>query len=139
MIALGSKIDIDISQKTNRLAFYGKIIDSNIKNVEQKLKLYKMKTKEGSILRIKDGVAVVRGLFKKDNSSVESFIGKKVQIKQDKSIKGEILSTFGQSGKIKIKFEQDLENLKLKDNDNNEIGFKDFGIELEYKKYIKFV
>ena len=139
MIALGSKIDIDISQKTNRLAFYGKIIDSNIKNVEQKLKLYKMKTKEGSILRIKDGVAVVRGLFKKDNSSVESFIGKKVQIKQDKSIKGEILSTFGQSGKIKIKFEQDLESLKLKDNDNNEIGFKDFGIELEYKKYIKFV
>lgn len=139
MIALGSKIDIDISQKANRLAFYGKIIDSNIKNVEQKLKLYKMKTKEGSILRIKDGVAVVRGLFKKDNTSVETFIGKKVQIKQDKTIKGEILSTFGQSGKVKIKFDQDLENLKLKNNDNNEIEFKDFGVELEYKKYIKLV
>ena len=137
MIVVGSKNDIDISQKTNRIAFFGTIVDANYQNVKNSLKIYKMKTKEGTILRINDGVAVVKGLFKKDNSSIDTFIGKKVSIKQDRSITGEILSTFGQSGKVKVKFETDLLALKLKDNDNNEIDYKQFIVELEYKKYTK--
>ena len=137
MIVVGSKNDIDISQKTNRIAFFGTIVDANYQNVKNSLKIYKMKTKEGTILRINDGIAVVKGLFKKDNSTIDTFIGKKVSIKQDRSITGEILSTFGQSGKVKVKFETDLTTLKLKDNDNNDIDYKQFIVELEYKKYTK--
>ena len=137
MIVVGSKNDIDISQKTNRIAFFGTIIDANYQNVKNSLKIYKMKTKEGTILRINDGIAVVKGLFKKDNSTIDTFIGKKVSIKQDRSITGEILSTFGQSGKVKVKFETDLTSLKLKDNDKNDIDYKQFIVELEYKKYTK--
>ena len=137
MIVVGSKNDIDISQKTNRIAFFGTIVDANYQNVKNSLKIYKMKTKEGTILRINDGIAVVKGLFKKDNSTIDTFIGKKVSIKQDRSITGEILSTFGQSGKVKVKFETELTSLKLKDNDKNDIDYKQFIVELEYKKYTK--
>ena len=142
MIFLGSKIDIDISQKTNRLAFYGKLFDNNIKNIEEKLKIFKMKVKEGKILRLVDDdkIAIVKGLFKKDNVNISNdFIGKEVNIKEDekKEIVGKILSTFGQSGKIKIEFNEILSNIKLKDLDGNDITYKNFNVELSYKKYIK--
>ena len=142
MIFLGSKIDIDISQKTNRLAFYGKLFDNNIKNIEEKLKIFKIKVKEGKILRLvdEDKIAIVKGLFKKDNVNISNdFIGKEVHIKEDekKEIVGKILSTFGQSGKIKIEFNEVLSNIKLKDLDGNDITYKNFNIELSYKKYIK--
>ena len=142
MIFLGSKIDIDITQKTNRLAFYGKMFDNNIKNIVDKLKIFKMKVKEGKILRLVDDdkIAIVKGLFKKDNINISNdFIGKEVYIKEDekKEIVGKILSTFGQSGKIKIEFNEILSNIKLKDLDGNDITYKNFNIELSYKKYIK--
>ena len=142
MIFLGSKIDIDITQKANRLAFYGKMFDNNIKNIEDKLKIFKMKVKEGKILRLVDDdkIAIVKGLFKKDNINISNdFIGKEVNIKEDekKEIVGKILSTFGQSGKIKIEFNEILSNIKLKDLDGNDITYKNFNIELSYKKYIK--
>ena len=142
MVFLGSKIDIDISQKTNRLAFYGKLFDNNIKNIEEKLKIFKIKVKEGKILRLVDDdkIAIVKGLFKKDNINISNdFIGKEVYIKEDekKEIVGKILSTFGQSGKIKIEFNEILSNVKLKDLDGNDITYKNFNIELSYKKYIK--
>ena len=128
MLFIGSKIDIDISQKTNRLAFYGKILDSNINQVETKLKLFKMKNKEGSILRIKDDEVIVRGLFKKDNSSINNYIGKKVYIKQDKTIQGDIMSTFGQSGKLKIKFNKDLNQVEMKTEEGETLkGYKQMG------------
>ena len=142
MIFLGSKIDIDITQKTNRLAFYGKMFDNNIKNIVDKLKIFKMKVKEGKILRLVDDdkIAIVKSLFKKDNINISNdFIGKEVNIKEDekKEIVGKILSTFGQSGKIKIEFNEILSNIKLKDLDGNDITYKNFNIELSYKKYIK--
>ena len=142
MIFLGSKIDIDITQKTNRLAFYGKMFDNNINNIIDKLKIFKMKVKEGKILRLVDDdkIAIVKGLFKKDNINISNdFIGKEVNIKEDekKEIVGKILSTFGQSGKIKIEFNEILSNIKLKDLDGNDITYKNFNIELSYKKYIK--
>ena len=138
MLFIGSKIDIDISQKTNRLAFYGKILDSNINQVETKLKLFRMKCKEGSILRIKDDEVIVRGLFKKDNSSINNYIGKKVYIKQDKTIQGDIMSTFGQSGKLKIKFNKDLTQVEMKTEEGETVkGYKNLIVVLEYKKYVK--
>jgi selenocysteine-specific elongation factor len=138
MLFIGSKIDIDISQKTNRLAFYGKILDPNVNQVESKLKLFRMKSKEGSILRIKDDEVIVRGLFKKDNTSINNYIGKKVYIKQDKTIQGDIMSTFGQSGKLKIKFNKDLTQVEMKTEEGETIkGYKNLIVVLEYKKYLK--
>ena len=142
MIFLGSKIDIDITQKTNRLAFYGKMFDNNIKNIEDKLKIFKNKFKEGKILRLvdDDNIAIVKGLFKKDNVNISNnFIGKEVHIKEDekKEIIGKILSTFGQSGKIKIEFNKKLSEVNLKDSQGNNLQYKNFNVELQYKKYIK--
>ena len=118
------------------------MFDNNIKNIVDKLKIFKMKVKEGKILRLVDDdkIAIVKGLFKKDNVNISNdFIGKEVNIKEDekKEIVGKILSTFGQSGKIKIEFNEILSNIKLKDLDGNDITYKNFNIELSYKKYIK--
>jgi selenocysteine-specific elongation factor len=140
MIALGSKIDFDVSYKSNRIAFYGKLIDFNKANFEGpgKLKIFKIKNKSGSILRLVDDKSViVQKLFKKD-SNIDDFIGKKVKILESEGkIEGTILSKFGQSGKVKVEFNTPIKDLKLLNNEGNEIDFNGFSVILEYKKYIK--
>jgi hypothetical protein len=139
MIALGSKIDFDVSHKSNRIAFYGKIIDSLPIADANKLKVFKMKAKTGGILRlVDDQTAIVKSLFKKD-SNVDDFLGKKVKIAESEGkIEGTILSKFGQSGKVKIEFNTPIRNLKLKNSEGIEVDYNSFSIVLEYKKYVKF-
>jgi selenocysteine-specific elongation factor len=136
MIALGSKIDFDVSHKSNRIAFYGKLIDTQC---EDKLKIFKMKNKVGSILRmVDDKTAIVKNLFKKD-SNIDDFIGKHVSISESEGkIEGIILTKFGQSGKVKVEFNTNIKDLKLKNTVGEEIDFNFFSICLEYKKYVKF-
>lgn len=137
-VALGSKIDFDISHKSNRIAFYGKIIDKYEENQLNKIKIYKNKAKQGKIIRMaSDNVAVVINLFKKD-SNVEDFIGKPVYVlESDKKIVGTIQSKFGQTGKVKIEFSENLKNIKLNDASGKEIDFNQFTVVMEYKKYVK--
>jgi selenocysteine-specific elongation factor len=137
MIALGSKIDFDVSHKSNRIAFYGKMIDKH--HEDKKLKIFKMKSKAGKILRMVDEkIAVVVSLFKKD-SNVDDFIGKTVTIAEsEKKIIGKIVSKFGQAGKVKVEFNENIKDMKLKYNDGVEIDFNAFTIILDYKKYIKY-
>lgn len=137
MIALGSKIDFDVSHKSNRIAFYGKIVD-NLSDAN-KIKVFKIKNKTGGILRlVDDQTAIVKSLFKKD-SNVDDFIGKKVSITESNGkIEGIILSKFGQSGKVKVEFTTPIRNLKLKNSEGNEVDYNSFSIVLEYKKYVKF-
>lgn len=137
MIALGSKIDFDVSHKSNRIAFYGKMIDKFTE--DKKLKIYKMKSKSGQILRLVDeNVAIVKSLFKKD-SNIDDFIGKTVCIAESENkIFGKIVSKFGQAGKVKVEFNENIKDLKLKNNDCGEIDYNSFTITLEYKKYIKY-
>ena len=151
MIFLGSKIDIDISEKKDRLAFYGKIIDNfnnnnNNNNIYNKLKIFKNKFKEGKILRIdnnNENIVIAKGLFKKENNFlIKDYLGKEVYIKEDKDKKyiGKILSSFGQTGKLKIEFNTKLndDNIKLKNENGEEIlDYKNYTIIMEYKKYIK--
>jgi hypothetical protein len=138
MIALGSKIDFDISYKSNRIAFYGKLFESVNTNLEGKLKIFKMKSKAGSILRlVDDKSAIIQRLFKKD-SNADDFIGKKVKVLESEGkVEGTILSKFGQSGKVKVEFNNSIKDLKFFDNDGKEIDYVAFTIVLEYKKYIK--
>ena len=137
MIVLGSKIDFDVSYKSNRIAFYGKMID-NISMIMSKLKIYKIKVKQGKILRLQGSNknAIVIGLFKKD-SNIEDFIGKTILIKNS-NITGVIQSKFGQSGKVKVEFSSDVNETKIIMDDKVEVGYQDFIILLEFKKFIKY-
>jgi ABC-type proline/glycine betaine transport system ATPase subunit len=101
-------------------------------------KIFKVKNKSGSILRLVDDKSViVQKLFKKD-SNIDDFIGKKVKIlESDGKIEGIILSKFGQSGKVKVEFNTTIKNLKLLNTKGNEIDYNQFSVQLEYKKYIK--
>ena len=146
MIFLGTNIDIDISEnKKDRLAFFGKIIFSNsdIKEVINNLKIVKDKMKEGRIIRVtpeNKKIGVVRGFIKKENmSNIDKLIGKEIYGKiqkdeinindkdEDKKIVGKILSSFGQVGKLKVEFNQEID---IK-------NFKNIILEMPIKKYIK--
>jgi selenocysteine-specific elongation factor len=137
-IALGSKIDFDVSHKSNRIAFYGKFIDKYEEGNLNKIKCFKNKTKTGKIIRMaSENIAVVVNLFKKD-SNIDDFIGKEVAILESNGkIKGNILSKFGNTGKIKIEFNEDIKNLKLKNEQDEEIDFNKFTIIIEFKKFVK--
>ena len=146
MIFLGTNIDIDISEnKKDRLAFFGKIIFSNsdIKEVINNLKIVKDKMKEGRIIRVtpeNKKIGIVRGFIKKENmSNIDKLIGKEIYGKiqkdeinindkdEDKKIVGKILSSFGQVGKLKVEFNQEID---IK-------NFKNIILEMPIKKYIK--
>ena len=148
MIFLGTNIDIDISEnKKDRLAFYGKIIYSNndINEVIKDLKIIKNKMKEGRIIRVipeDKKICIVRGFIKKENmGNINNLIGKEIfgkieneekeenKIEDDKNNKiiGKILSSFGQVGKLKVEFNQEID-IKT---------FKNIKLEMPIKKYIK--
>ena len=148
MIFLGTNIDIDISEnKKDRLAFYGKIIfgNSDINEVIKNLKIAKNKMKEGRIIRVipeDKKICIVRGFIKKENiGNINNLIGKEIygriekegkdEIKEekedDKKLVGKILSSFGQVGKLKVEFNQEIDD-KI---------FKNIILEMPIKKYVK--
>ena len=148
MIFLGTNIDIDISEnKKDRLAFYGKIIFSNSDNNEviKNLKIARNKMKEGRIIRVipeDKKICIVRGFIKKENTgNINNLIGKEIygriekegkdEIKEekedDKKLVGKILSSFGQVGKLKVEFNQEID-VKI---------FKNIILEMPIKKYVK--
>ena len=149
MIFLGTNIDIDISEnKKDRLAFFGKIIFSNndINEVIKNLKIAKNKRKEGKIIRVlpeDKKICIVRGFIKKENmGNINSLIGKEIsgrienegkdeikneEKKENKKLVGKILSSFGQVGKLKVEFNQEID-VKI---------FKNIILEMPIKKYVK--
>jgi len=134
-IIIGSKIDIDISDKVNRFAFYGKMIE-DIK-IAPDIKIYKNKQKEGKILRLEDdNKAIVIDLFKKD-SNYHDFIGRSVYIKYS-NVTGVIQKSFGTTGKLKVDFNENLRTLVIKHGEK-EFTYAEFVVVLEYKKYVKLI
>ena len=146
MIFLGTNIDIDISEnKKDRLAFYGKIVfcNNDINEVIKNLKIVKNKMKEGRIIRVTPEdkkICIVRGFIKKENmGNINNLIGKEIfgkiesedknEIKdeENKKLVGKILSSFGQVGKLKVEFNQEID-VKI---------FKNIILEMPIKKYIK--
>ena len=149
MIFLGTNIDIDISEnKKDRLAFFGKIIFSNndINEVIKNLKIAKNKIKEGKIIRVlpeDKKICIVRGFIKKENmGNINSLIGKEIsgrieseekdenkdeEKEKNKKLDGKILSSFGQVGKLKVEFNQEID-VKI---------FKNIILEMPIKKYVK--
>ena len=149
MIFLGTNIDIDISEnKKDRLAFFGKIIFCNneINEVIKNLKIVKNKIKEGKIIRVlpeDKKICIVRGFIKKENmGNINSLIGKEIsgrienegkdeiqneETEENKKLVGKILSSFGQVGKLKVEFNQEID-VKI---------FKNIILEMPIKKYVK--
>ena len=151
MIFLGTNIDIDISEnKKDRLAFYGKIIfcNNDLNEIIKDLKIVKNKMKEGRIIRVtpeNKKICIVRGFIKKENmGNINNIIGKEIygrieneeknEIKEENKIEennnkiiGKILSSFGQVGKLKVEFNQEID-VKI---------FKNIILEMPIKKYVK--
>lgn len=151
MIFVGTNIDIDISEnKKDRLAFYGKIIfcNNDINEIIKDLKIAKNKMKEGRIIRVtpeNKKICIVRGFIKKENmGNINNILGKEIygrienedknEIKEEnkneednQKIIGKILSSFGQVGKLKVEFNQEID---VK-------SFKNIILDMPIKKYVK--
>ncbi|XP_006120284.2 selenocysteine-specific elongation factor isoform X1 [Pelodiscus sinensis] len=105
-LVIGSKLDTDIHANTCRLAFHGVLLqgmeDKNyIETFLPKLKVYKLKHKQGQVERVLDDYNVIgRSLFKKE-TNIQIFVGLKVKLSTGED--GIIEGGFGQSGKFKIR------------------------------------
>ncbi|XP_030061942.1 LOW QUALITY PROTEIN: selenocysteine-specific elongation factor [Microcaecilia unicolor] len=110
-LVIGSKLDTDIHANTCRLAFHGLLMEGlEDKNYTEtflpKLKMYKLKHKEGQVERISDDYSVIgRSLFKKE-TNIHIFVGLKVKLSTGED--GIIEGSFGQSGKFKIRIPNGL-------------------------------
>uniref|UniRef100_A0A8C8RVC1 Selenocysteine-specific elongation factor n=1 Tax=Pelusios castaneus TaxID=367368 RepID=A0A8C8RVC1_9SAUR len=110
-LVIGSKLDTDIHANTCRLAFHGVLLQGmEDKNYAEtflpKLKVYKLKHKEGQVERVMDDYSVIgRSLFKKE-TNIQIFVGLKVKLSTGED--GVIEGGFGQSGKFKIRIPDGL-------------------------------
>ncbi|XP_063797242.1 selenocysteine-specific elongation factor [Pseudophryne corroboree] len=110
-LIIGSKLDTDIHSNTCRLAFHGTLLEGmEDKNYTEtflpKLKVFKMKLKEGQVERANDDYSVIgRSLFKKE-TNIQLFVGLKVKLSTGDE--GVIEGSFGQSGKFKIRIPNGL-------------------------------
>ncbi|CAL4196420.1 unnamed protein product [Meganyctiphanes norvegica] len=110
-ILIGSKLDMDVHTSMCRLAFKGKLLTTfNEKNYNEtqlpKLKVFKNKSKEGIVERMSnDSEVIVRNLLKKD-TNIQLFVGLKVKLSSGEE--GMIDGSFGQSGKIKVRISNGL-------------------------------
>lgn len=116
-LVIGSKLDLDIHTTTCRLSFFGNVLESIVdKNylttVLPKLKVFKLKSKAGTIDRVINEYEVIcKNIFKKE-TNVELFSGLKVNLSSGEE--GVIEQSFGQSGKVRIRVPQGLNETSLK-------------------------
>ncbi|XP_056380816.1 selenocysteine-specific elongation factor isoform X2 [Hyla sarda] len=110
-LVIGSKLDTDIHSNTCRLAFHGVLMEgAEDKHYSEtflpKLKVFKMKYKEGQVERVNDDYSVIgRSLFKKE-TNIQLFVGLKVKLSTGEE--GTIEGSFGQSGKFKVRIPNGL-------------------------------
>jgi len=109
-LVIASRLDTDIKSNTCRLAFFGRLlspVDSSSREaLHQQLKIFKMKSKQGLIERVDNDKYTVIGkeLFKKE-TDMSLFVGLKVT--KESGEVGVIESSFGKSGKFKVRFDKD--------------------------------
>lgn len=105
-LVIGSRLDADIHTNVCRLAFWGHVIhvmeDKNYSStVLPKLKVYKNKFKEGVVERaVNECELIGKSMFKKE-TNLQLFVGLKVTLSTGEA--GNIDSSFGQSGKFKLR------------------------------------
>ncbi|XP_028261454.1 selenocysteine-specific elongation factor [Parambassis ranga] len=110
-LVIGSKLDTDIHANACRLAFQGRLLQgfedkSYTETALPRLRIYKIKQKEGQVERVTDDYTVIgRNLFKKE-TNLQLFVGLKVTLSTGET--GVIEGGFGQSGKFKIRIQEGL-------------------------------
>ncbi|XP_033606355.1 selenocysteine-specific elongation factor isoform X2 [Cryptotermes secundus] len=110
-LIIGSKLDTDIHTNTCRLAFWGHLLEgiedkSYSSTVLPRLKIYKEKCKSGIIDRASNQYEVIgKNMFKKE-TNIQLFVGLQVELSTGET--GIIESSFGQSGKVKIRIPDGL-------------------------------
>ena len=129
-LIIGARLDADLNTSSCRIALSGHIVatlDPGDPSQLQRLKIYKLKCREGSIERIEsDGcTAVCRGMFSKD-SDLSRFVG--MAVKGPQGEVGTLEGSFGKSGKFKVRFTQGL----MQSLEKGQLGT----IVLEFKRYI---
>lgn len=136
-LLIGSKLD---TEQTNvcRLAFHGEVsIDnsSGDKSYQQSfllnLKVFKIKSREGSIQRVvNDYEVITANLFKKETDR-SKFTNMKCQLSTGEH--GIIAGSFGQSSKVRIQFTSPLQvsSLEILKNQKNDVK-----VQLSFKKFI---
>lgn len=116
-LVVGSRLDGPETSQC-RVAFHGRLLD---KGDVSKLKIYKIKQKEGRVARVEDKKHLVgKELFNKE-TNMQQFVGLKLQTAAGDI--GTIASAFGKSGKFKVNFDQPLSH-KVKTNSKLILRFK---------------
>ncbi|XP_050412179.1 selenocysteine-specific elongation factor [Patella vulgata] len=99
-LVIGSKLDTDVHANTCRLAFYGRLLEifTSAKYAEEslpKLKIFKIKKREGGIDRVADEYSIIgKNLFKK-TTNMDLFTNLKVVLSTGEN--GTIEGSFGTS------------------------------------------
>eukprot|EP01116_Phalansterium_solitarium_P022500 TRINITY_DN7450_c0_g1_i1.p1 TRINITY_DN7450_c0_g1~~TRINITY_DN7450_c0_g1_i1.p1 ORF type:complete len:536 (-),score=121.64 TRINITY_DN7450_c0_g1_i1:6-1613(-) len=103
-VIIGSRLDTDIHSKACRLAFFGKLSHPFADKAGiAKLRIFKLKTKEGGIDRLVDDRTLIgKNMFKKETPP-DLYVNLKVQRSSNGDV-GTIESSFGKSGKFKVVF-----------------------------------
>lgn len=127
---IGSKLDTDLNANICRLAFYGHVKKmfhcKDYKSELTELKVFKYKSKEGHVERIvNDYELIAKSMFKKE-FDLKKVEGMKVTLTTGDV--GQITSSFGQSGKVKVTFQSGFADKAL--------VIKGMTITLTFKKYI---
>lgn len=110
-LVIGSKLDTDIHANACRLAFQGRLLEgfedkAYGESALPRLRICKVKHKEGQVERVADDYTVIgRSLFKKE-TNLQLFVGLKVALSTGEA--GVIEGGFGQSGKFKIRVSEGL-------------------------------
>ncbi|KAL8566632.1 hypothetical protein ACOMHN_049773 [Nucella lapillus] len=110
-LMIGSKLDTDIHANVCRLAFHGRIVQmlgeaKYRETVLPKLKVFKMKSREGVVERVTDAYSLIgKNLFKKE-TNIQAFANLKVTLTSGQQ--GVIEGGFGQSGKVKVRVPEGL-------------------------------
>lgn len=130
-LVIASKLDMDIHANVCRLAFWGQLnfslTDRNYAiNFLPKLKIYKEKSKVGTVQRIVNEYELISdNLFKKTGGSRQKFLSLKVTLTTGQS--AVIDSTFGQTSKVKLRLTEAI---------SRDTKVKDLKVELRFKKLV---
>ena len=125
-LCIASRLDTDVNTTSCRIAFYGRLTEAVAPQDLQRLRLFKLKSRFGTVAKLggppaattlvasnnppggkaggssaRFGDVLGQDLFKKE-TDMKQFIGRRVVT--DSGAVGVIDSTFGQSGKFKVTF-----------------------------------
>eukprot|EP00931_Biecheleriopsis_adriatica_P031362 TRINITY_DN18400_c0_g1_i1.p1 TRINITY_DN18400_c0_g1~~TRINITY_DN18400_c0_g1_i1.p1 ORF type:complete len:689 (-),score=169.56 TRINITY_DN18400_c0_g1_i1:47-1960(-) len=135
-LIIGSKLDFDIHSPNCRMAFFGKTLAAMDPKDLKQLRMIKMKQKVGFLDRVDKQdptLLICRDMFKAD-TDMSLFMGLKV-VHEQSGAEGILEGSFGTEGKFKVRFKQELKDLKLdakgnvKGDDRIALFFKRFDFE----------